>query len=107
MPGTDATHRKEAMIIVTRLNGEALAVNADLIERIEAMPDTVVTFVDGKKLLVRDTVDELIDKVLQYRAAILHVAYGTLDADPTRHAPPATGRPASLHLVVDPAAEHS
>ena len=91
------------MIIVTRLNGETLGVNADLVERIEAMPDTVITFVDGKKLLVRDTVDELIDKVLQYRAAILRAAYGTVEADPTRHAPPPppTGRAASLHLVVD------
>lgn len=66
------------MIIVTRLNGETLGVNADLIERLEAHPDTVITLVDGKKVLVREGVEEIIEKVLTYRSTILKLAY---DAD--------------------------
>ncbi|MCP5027988.1 MAG: flagellar FlbD family protein [Actinomycetia bacterium] len=59
------------MIRVSRLNGVALGLNADLIERIEQTPDTVVTLVDGKKLLVADTPDEIIERVIQFRATVL------------------------------------
>ena len=41
------------MIIVTRLHGPSLAVNCDLIERVEAAPDTVLTLVDGSRYVVR------------------------------------------------------
>lgn len=59
------------MIRVSRLNGGALGLNADLIERIEQTPDTVVTLVGGKKLLVADTPDEIIERVVQFRATVL------------------------------------
>jgi flagellar protein FlbD len=93
------------MIIVSRLNGDELGVNADLIERVEALPDTVITLVDGKKLLVRQQVDEVIDLIVEYRAAILRAAYGSIERDPTGHAPPIPARPAPLHLVVDSATD--
>lgn len=86
------------MIVVSRLNGEAFGLNADLIERVEAMPDTVVTLVDGKKLLVRESVEDIIDKVLHYRAAILRLAYSTSGAEPV--SPPAH-RPPPLRLVAE------
>ena len=90
------------MITVTRLNGESLGLNADLIERVEAMPDTVLTLVDGKKLLVRETVEDIIDRVLQYRAAILRIAYSTVPASPSRPtAPRPAHRPPPLRLVSD------
>jgi flagellar protein FlbD len=97
------------MIIVSRLNGESLGVNADLIERIEAMPDTVVTLVDGKKILVRETVDELIAKVLEYRASILRLAYSTTPPEPGRSVPPPPPghRPAPLRLVHENADDRS
>ena len=59
------------MIRVSRLNGGALGLNADLIERIEQTPDTVVTLVGGKKLLVADTPDEIIERVITFRATVL------------------------------------
>ncbi|MCP3911085.1 MAG: flagellar FlbD family protein [Actinomycetia bacterium] len=59
------------MIRVSRLNGGTLGLNADLIERIEQTPDTVVTLVDGKKLLLIDTPDEIIEKVVTFRATVL------------------------------------
>jgi flagellar protein FlbD len=68
MTGTDA------MITATRLNGDQITVNADLLERIESTPDTVLTFVDGKKLVVRDAPDAVIDQVITFRARILAVA---------------------------------
>jgi flagellar protein FlbD len=62
------------MILLTRLNGPQIAVNADLIERAEATPDTVLTLVDGTKYLVAESVQEVIDKVRLFRASVLVAA---------------------------------
>ena len=59
------------MILVTRLNGDTLAVNADLIQRAEATPDTVITLVDGSKLVVTESVDVIIDRVRTFRASVV------------------------------------
>lgn len=59
------------MISVTRLNGSEIVVNADLIETVEATPDTVITLVDGKKYVVGQTTDEVVERIRQFRAAIL------------------------------------
>lgn len=59
------------MILVHRLRGEPMFLNDDLIETIEATPDTVVTLVDGKKLILADTPEELVERARLYRASIL------------------------------------
>ena len=82
------------MIIVTRLHGGTVAVNCDLIERVEAAPDTVVTLVDGSRYVVRETVAEIVDKVRAFRASVVLLA-GRLDEPAAR-----TGR--HLHLVPNP-----
>jgi flagellar protein FlbD len=51
-----------------------------LIERIEAHPDTVVTLLDGKKHVARETPHELIDRIVQFRAGILVAAEQMQDA---------------------------
>jgi flagellar protein FlbD len=58
------------MIRLTRLNGVEVVVNADLIEFVETTPDTLVTLFTGKKIPVRETVDEVILRVVSYRRAI-------------------------------------
>ena len=63
------------MIRVTRLNGEQFALNPDLIERVEAHPDTVVFLVDGTKYVVKETVDEVLREIREYRAGILATSY--------------------------------
>lgn len=55
------------MIKVTRFNHSPLIVNAELIEFIEALPDTHITLVTGKKLLVCETPDEIIERIIEYR----------------------------------------
>jgi flagellar protein FlbD len=55
------------MIEVSRLNGARLMVNPDLIRYIEATPDTVLTFTDGEKLMVRDRPDEIVEKIVEFR----------------------------------------
>lgn len=89
------------MIIVTRLNGEPFGLNSDLIERVEAMPDTVITLVDGKKLLVREDVDAIIDRVVAYRASILRRAEGPPDGATPTLADLPEHRPPSLRLVAE------
>ncbi|HEV8426054.1 MAG TPA: flagellar FlbD family protein [Actinomycetes bacterium] len=70
------------MIIVTRLHGSNMAVNCDLIERVEATPDTVVTLVDGSRYVVRESVGEIVDKVRAFRASVVLLA-GRLDQQTT------------------------
>ena len=62
------------MIMLSRLNGLPFALNPDLLERAEATPDTVLTLCDGSKLLVGETVEELVARVRDYRASILSLA---------------------------------
>ncbi len=54
------------MIKLTRLNGSELWVNADLIEFLEATPDTVITLTDGKKIVVADPPERVVAAVIAY-----------------------------------------
>jgi flagellar protein FlbD len=58
------------MIRVTRLNGQEMVLNADLIETIEATPDTVISLTTGRKVLVREPPEEVARRVLAYRRAV-------------------------------------
>lgn len=55
------------MIKVTRLNGLDIVINADLIEFIESTPDTVLTLSTGRKFLLKDSVQDVVNKVIAYR----------------------------------------
>ena len=59
------------MICVTRLNGTEIVVNADLIETVESRTETVITLVDGKQYVVRETIDEVVGRIASFRAAIV------------------------------------
>jgi flagellar protein FlbD len=63
------------VIRVTRLNGERFALNPDLIERVEGHPDTVAFLVDGTKYVVKESVDEVLLEIREYRAGILATSY--------------------------------
>lgn len=58
------------MIELTRLNGTKIFLNAELIEIIESTPDTVITLTTDKKLVVLESKDEIIDKVIEYKRRI-------------------------------------
>ncbi len=55
------------MIKLTRFDGSEVAVNAEMIKFVEAAPDTIVTLASDQKLLVLETVDEVIEKVVDYK----------------------------------------
>lgn len=62
------------MISLTRLTGAQFALNPDLVERVDCTPDTVITLVDGTKYLVAESLTEVVDSVLDYRARVLATA---------------------------------
>ena len=59
------------MIELTRLNGNPIMLNSDLIKTAEASPDTMLTLINGEKMIVRDTCEEVTERVLDYRARLL------------------------------------
>ncbi|GAC1392537.1 MAG: hypothetical protein NVSMB31_10740 [Vulcanimicrobiaceae bacterium] len=59
-----------AMIALTRLNGQLIMLNADLIESVESTPDTVVTLTSGNKLIVRDPMESLQQKIIDFKRKI-------------------------------------
>jgi flagellar protein FlbD len=60
-----------AMIELTRLNGTPIILNSDLIKTAEASPDTMLTLINGEKLIVRETCADVTERVLAYRASLL------------------------------------
>lgn len=54
------------MIEVTRLNGKRFVVNAELIRTVEEQPDTIITLINGDHLVVRETMREIVEKVIDY-----------------------------------------
>jgi flagellar protein FlbD len=59
------------MIELTRLNGNPMLLNSDLIKTAEASPDTMLTLINGEKLIVRETLCQVLERVVAYRAALL------------------------------------
>ncbi len=59
------------MIEVTKLNGSTVLVNAELIESVEETPDTVLSFVTGKKLIVKESRQEVKNLVILYKREIM------------------------------------
>jgi flagellar protein FlbD len=58
------------MIALTRLNGQPIMVNCDLIEFLEETPDTVVTLTSGNKLVVRDRMHDIQQKIVEFKRSI-------------------------------------
>ncbi len=54
------------MISVTRLNGKQFVMNAELIRMIESTPDTVITLLSGDRIVVREPMDEVVRRAIDY-----------------------------------------
>lgn len=75
------------MIQLTRLNNQPLMVNSDLIKFVEQAPDTVLTLVSGEKIIVLESSDAVLQKIVAFRQSILSGATLSVssasDANPT------------------------
>ncbi|MCI5726311.1 MAG: flagellar FlbD family protein [Clostridium sp.] len=58
------------MIDLTGMNNKEFVLNADHIEKIEAVPETIITLTNGKKYIVLESVDEVKDAVIRYKNRI-------------------------------------
>lgn len=61
------------MIKVTKLDGREVVVNADLIEFLESTPETIISTTTGKKIVVKEKVDEVVRRIMDFRRRILSV----------------------------------
>ena len=59
------------MILVTRLNQQSFHVNPDLIKTIEQLPHTVLTLINGEKLVARESAEEIIARITAFRRNLL------------------------------------
>lgn len=59
------------MIELTNLGGEKFVLNADYIETIESKPDTVIKLFNEKKYIVKESIDEVIQRVVEYKRKIM------------------------------------
>ena len=69
------------MIRLTRLNSQQITVNSDLIKFVESNPDTVITLISGDKILVHESADEVIARVIEFRRAVI-TGLLSITADP-------------------------
>ncbi len=68
------------MIVLTRLNRSRFAVNPDLIERVQATPDTTLIMVDGATFVVTETMGDVIAQITRFRAGVLAAAAAMITA---------------------------
>ena len=59
------------MIHLTRLNKQPVVVNSDLIKFVEYTPDTVVTLVSGEKIVVTETTEQILDRIIEFRRRLV------------------------------------
>jgi len=59
------------MIELTRLNGQVMVVNSDLIKYVESSPDTMLTLIHGEKIVVSEPCDEVVRRITTYRAMLI------------------------------------
>lgn len=81
------------MILLTRLNHTVLVLNSDLIDTIETAPDTVVSLVTGQKLIVLETPEDIVERIVQFRRSVLAHAFSM-----GRGQAPEPGYPASAFM---------
>jgi flagellar protein FlbD len=58
------------MIRVTRINNHSILLNSDLIEQIETVPDTTIALTTGQRLFVRESADEILSRIVEFRQRI-------------------------------------
>lgn len=73
------------MITLHRLNAQIVAINPDLITWIDVTPDTTVCLISGERIMVRESLEDVIDAIVAYRASIRALAR-SVDADPPTEA---------------------
>lgn len=69
------------MITVTRLNDSKLVINSDLIEFVEEIPDTIISLTTGKKIMVKESIETIINMVAEFRNKVTGIRVLSSDTD--------------------------
>src|SRR5271165_1203650 len=69
--GIPSTRKAPVVIQLTRLNGHPIALNSDLIKFVENAPDTVITLINGEKVIVRETSDDVTRRIVDFRRSVM------------------------------------
>ena len=59
------------MVKLTKINGQEFFINSDLMEFIESTPDTIISLTTGKKIIIKETAEEVISKIVEYKSKAL------------------------------------
>jgi flagellar protein FlbD len=81
------------MVPLTRLNGQPLVINSDLIKFVEQAPDTLITLVNGEKLMVRENSEEVVKLITEFRRSVLQGVFPAWDHVPNLG--PVSGNPSA------------
>ncbi len=65
------TSKRQPVIQLTRLNGNPIALNSDLIKFVENAPDTVITLITGEKIIVRENSEDVIHRIVEFRRSVM------------------------------------
>lgn len=69
------------MIYITQRNGSKIYINPELIQTVESTPDTVITLLSNKKLIVKDTPQEIAERFIEYRRKTLSPLISRTDGE--------------------------
>ncbi len=69
------------MIYVTRINGKEFAINPDLIETMESTPDTLITLTNERRYIVKESIEVLMNRIIEYRKHCYPEFYGRNTVD--------------------------
>ncbi len=67
-----------SMIYVTRLNGKKFYINAELVQLVEATPDTIITLTNGDKYIVKEKAEDVVKRIILYKQRVFQARYGDL-----------------------------
>jgi flagellar protein FlbD len=95
------------MIGLTRLNGQAMVVNCDLIKYVESAPDTMLTLIHGEKIVVSEACEEVIRRISAYRAMLLINVFGQISTGSAMDLANVTAAAAGLRAMAADEAIHS
>lgn len=70
------------MILLTRLNNQPFTVNSDLIKFVEQSPDTLITLLNGEKIVVREGAEEVVARLIAFRRSVLQGLAFVWDGSP-------------------------
>ena len=59
------------MVKLTKINNQEFFINSDLMEFIESTPDTIISLTTGKKIIVKESAEEVIQKIIEYKSRAL------------------------------------